>query len=138
MYYLLPYQYTAHWLLLCQGIMMLLSYTIVDFHLFYDGPVDIQIWAPLTRSQCKVSDTQVNIKACRPLVSFAICYGFLRLLTGLFRISKYTDSVENNLCLEKQCPFPQIFLVGDVKQGNERGDEKNKNVSRNRVKCNYY
>ena len=22
---------------------MLLSYTIVDFHLFYDGPVDIQI-----------------------------------------------------------------------------------------------
>ena len=41
--YLLLYQYTAHWLLLCQGIMMLLSYTIVDFHLFYDGPVDIQI-----------------------------------------------------------------------------------------------
>ena len=29
--------------LLCQGIMMLLSYTIVDFHLFYDGAVDIQI-----------------------------------------------------------------------------------------------
>ena len=36
-------QYTAHWLLFCQGIMMLLSYTIVDFHLFYDGSVDIQI-----------------------------------------------------------------------------------------------
>ena len=26
--------------------MMLLSYTIVDFHLFYDGAGDIQIWAP--------------------------------------------------------------------------------------------
>ena len=49
--------------------MMLLSYTIVYFHLFYDGAVYIQIWAPLTRSQCKVSDTQVTLKACGPLVN---------------------------------------------------------------------
>ena len=48
--------------------MMLLSYTIVDFHLFYDGAVDIQIWAPPTRSQCQVCDTQVTVKACGPLV----------------------------------------------------------------------
>ena len=48
--------------------MMLLSDTIVDFHLFYVGAVDIQIWALLTRSQCKVSDTQVTVKACGPLV----------------------------------------------------------------------
>ena len=47
---------------------MLLSDTIVDFHLFYDGAVDIQILALLTRSQCKVSDTQVTVKACGPLV----------------------------------------------------------------------
>ena len=47
---------------------MLLSYTIVDFHLFYDGAVDIQIWAPLTKNQCKVSGTQVTVKACGPLV----------------------------------------------------------------------
>ena len=47
---------------------MLLSNTIVDFHLLYDGAVDIQIWALLTRSQCKVSDTQVTVKACGPLV----------------------------------------------------------------------
>ena len=45
-----------------EGIMMMLTYSIVDFHLpvFYDGAVDIQIWAPLTR----VSDTQVTVKAC--------------------------------------------------------------------------
>ena len=30
---------------------------------------DIQILALLTRSQCKVSDTQVTVKACGPLVS---------------------------------------------------------------------
>ena len=48
--------------------MMLLSDTIVDFHLFYDWAVDIQIWALLTRSQCKVSDSQVTVKACGPLV----------------------------------------------------------------------
>ena len=48
--------------------MMLLSYTIIDFHLFYDGAVDIQIWALLTRCQCKISDAQVILKACGPLV----------------------------------------------------------------------
>ena len=37
---------------------MLLSYTIVDFN----GAVDMQTCAPLTRSQCKVSDTQVTIR----------------------------------------------------------------------------
>ena len=37
MYYLLLYQYTANWLLLCEGIIMLLNYSIIDFHLFYDG-----------------------------------------------------------------------------------------------------
>ena len=39
------------------------------FSLFYDGAVDIQIWALLTRSPCKVSDTQVTVKACGPLVN---------------------------------------------------------------------
>ena len=31
--------------------------------------VDMQIWASLTRSECKVSDTPVTAKACGPLVS---------------------------------------------------------------------
>ena len=53
--------------------MILLSDTIVDFHLFYDGAVDIQIRALLTRSQCKVSDTQVTVKAHGPLV-FPLVY----------------------------------------------------------------
>mgnify|MGYP003692234943 CR=1 FL=1 len=39
-----------------------------NFHLFYDWAVDIQIWALLTRSQCKVSDSQVTVKARGPLV----------------------------------------------------------------------
>ena len=51
---------------------MLLFDTIVDFQLFYDGVVDLQIWALLTRSQCKVSDTQVTVKACGPLVLLII------------------------------------------------------------------
>ena len=58
---------------------MLLSYTIVDFHLFYDGAVDIQIWAPLTRSRCKVSEMQVTVKACGPLV-FKTTQIFSRLI----------------------------------------------------------
>ena len=37
-------------------------------YLFYDGPVDLQIWALLTKSQCRVSDTQMNVKAGGPFV----------------------------------------------------------------------
>ena len=50
---------------------MLFSDTIIDFHLFYDGSVDIQIRALLTRCQCKVSVSQVTVKACEPLVSLS-------------------------------------------------------------------
>ena len=53
--------------------MILLSDTIVDFHLFSDGAVDIQIRALLTRSQCKVSDTQVTVKTHGPLVQGFYC-----------------------------------------------------------------
>ena len=50
-------------------IMMLLSYTIVDFHhLIYYGAVNMQMCALLKNSQCKFSDSQVNFKACWPLV----------------------------------------------------------------------
>ena len=41
---------------------MHLSYAIVDCFLFFDGPVDLQILAPLTRIQCRLSDTQVTVK----------------------------------------------------------------------------
>ena len=48
---------------------MLLSYTIVDFYFYYNnGAVDMQICTLLTRIQCKVSDTQVTVKAFGPLV----------------------------------------------------------------------
>ena len=55
---------------------MLLSYTIVDFDFYYNnGAVDMQICTLLTRSQYKVSDTQVTVKACGPLVE-----NYLKLL----------------------------------------------------------
>ena len=50
---------------------MLLSYTIVDFYLFNNGAVDMQIYALLTITQCKVSNTQVTVQACGPLVGLA-------------------------------------------------------------------
>ena len=70
--YLQLYQYTTHWLLLYKGIIMLLSCAIVDFYQFYDMAVDMQIWALLTKSQCRVSDTHVTVKACGPLVKIHI------------------------------------------------------------------
>ena len=49
--------------------MMLLSYTIVDFYIFYDGAADWYAkWSLLTRSLCRVSDTQATVQACEPFV----------------------------------------------------------------------
>ena len=44
------------------------SYTIVDFYLFNNGAVDMQIWSLLRRSQCKISDTKVTIEALGPFI----------------------------------------------------------------------
>ena len=41
---------------------------LLIFIYYFNGAVDMQICALLTRSQCKVSDTQVTVKACGPLV----------------------------------------------------------------------
>ena len=43
-----------------------------DFHLCYDGAVDIHIRYSLIRSQRKVSYTQVTVKACGPLVKLHV------------------------------------------------------------------
>ena len=45
---------------------MLLLYPIVVVYLFY---ADMLICALLTSSQCRVSDTQVTVKACGSFVS---------------------------------------------------------------------
>ena len=52
-----------------KGLWCCLPIQLLIFYSLYDGAIDIQIWTPLTRSQCKVSYTQVTVKACRPLVS---------------------------------------------------------------------
>ena len=44
-------------------IVMQLPSAIVYFSLFDDGPIDTQILALMTGSQCIVSDTQMNVKA---------------------------------------------------------------------------
>ena len=47
---------------------MLLSYATVDFYLFYNGAVNMQILALLTKRQYRISDTQKTVKAHGPLV----------------------------------------------------------------------
>ena len=47
---------------------MLLSSAIFDFYLFCDVPIDVQIWALVTRIQYRVFDTQVTNKARGSLV----------------------------------------------------------------------
>ena len=47
---------------------MQFSSAIVDFYLVYDVSVDMKICPLLTRSHCRVSDTQATVKARGPLV----------------------------------------------------------------------
>ena len=68
MHFVLLYQYIGHW-----HAIVLRDYNVAFLcHCWFSfitwWAVDIQIWALLTRSQCKVSDTQVTVKACGPLV----------------------------------------------------------------------
>ena len=89
---------------------MLLSYTIVDFHLFYDWAVDIQIWALLTRSQCKVSDTQVTIKACGPLVKNQ---RFIIRGMGCVSVCKIIPFIARKESLEK-LNIVELFIIYTV------------------------
>ena len=48
---------------------VLKDYDSAFLYIYYNnGAVDMQICALLTRIQCKVSDTQVMVKACGPIV----------------------------------------------------------------------
>ena len=49
--------------------LLLLSYAIVEFSVFFVGTFDMHIRALLTRNQCRVFDTQVTVNACKPLVN---------------------------------------------------------------------
>ena len=58
---------------------MQLSSVIFDFYIFYDWPVDMQISAPLTRSQYRDSVTQVTIKGLLFNIVSCLSGGFFLL-----------------------------------------------------------
>ena len=70
-----------------------LSHCWFLFILWY-GAVDIQIWALLTWSQCKISDTQVTVKACGHLVSKCVKTHFEKLGT-LKKIQKELNGTKS-------------------------------------------
>ena len=49
--------------------------------IYNNNGAEMQICALLTRIQCKVSDAQVTVKACGPLVCFVTLYVALEALT---------------------------------------------------------
>ena len=63
--------YTAHWLLLVLRDYNATFLCHFWFFFLWRVPVDMQIWALLTRSQCRVSDTQVT--NCYE-ISFTPCF----------------------------------------------------------------
>ena len=66
------HQHTAHLLLLYKGVIIQFSTVIVDFNLFYDGSVCMQLRALPRRSPLGVSYTQVAVMACGPVPNFWI------------------------------------------------------------------
>ena len=53
---------------------MRLLYAIVNFYLFYNGDIDMQIWFLLTWNLCKVSAAQVTVNICGPIIHRDVCY----------------------------------------------------------------
>ena len=47
-------------------------FLLLLMYLFYDRPVDMQIRALLTRSQCRVFDTEVTVKALGSLFEHSL------------------------------------------------------------------
>ena len=91
---------------------MLLSYTIIEFHLCYNGAVDIQIWAPLTRSQCKVSDIQVTVQACGLLVSRSYALFELKNLTKMKNTTQ--NSLSAQLLWNRSREFRETVVMKDL------------------------
>ena len=54
---------------------------LLIFYLFFDVPVDMQIWVPLKRNQCRLSDTQVTVKARGSCNLENLFYSHLQLKT---------------------------------------------------------
>ena len=104
------YQCTAYWLLLYQRIMMQLFSAIVDIYLFYDGGGDWYAkWSLLARSHCRVSDTQVTLKACVSLVYIYIGWNWeiptdlsIRTRGGIYLLSARIFGKIENMTATKQ------------------------------------
>ena len=86
-------------------------YATVDFYLFYDGAADMQIWALQTRNQCRVSSTQVPVKALRPLV----CFTFQTHLWWLI-----TKTIINTKFLWQHTGEEDVKLVWNVFRQKDR------------------
>ena len=54
---------------------------LLIFYLFFDGPVDMKIWVPRTRIQCRLSYTQVTVKARGSCNLENLFYSHLQLKT---------------------------------------------------------
>ena len=96
--------------------MMLLSYTIVDFFNNNNG-AEMQICALLTRIQCKISDAQVTVKACGPLVFYVMKLCILTpiyryAIYFLFQISQFVDNFPNSKGLG---PRPKVLKKNTVR-----------------------
>ena len=110
------YQYIAHWLLYYWGIIMLFSYDIVDFHLFYDGDIDMLIWIMLIRNQYRVSAIQVTVKAYGPLLRKNVYYiKFMMnrqvILNGTVYIKSTSESLLHVYWYDKQAKVLFVHIL---------------------------
>ena len=83
---------------------------VSSFHclyLFYHGAADIQIWALLTRSQCKFSDTQATVKALGSLVLNEFEINVLQWISSF--LFYFIHKMKDHTCLFKQIIPPSYF-----------------------------
>ena len=75
---------------------------IVDFNLFYDGTIDMQIRALLTRNPLGVHDTQVTVMACGPFVHiFILTAPWLLIIQGSQSLNVFESILAVDVSIRK-------------------------------------
>ena len=89
-------------------------YIIIDFYSFYDGAVDIHIWALLTRNQSRVSDTQVTVMACGPLLMAKVWAYTLELSCKSVFTSVVFAHICENIIASTYTVYPKSMLKSTI------------------------
>ena len=114
------YFLTSRWCYCVKGSWCCFPIQLLIFIYYYNGVVNMQICAPLTRSQCEVSDTPVTVRPVGLLLQEMLIWSFYIIYLNLFKFISLLNFCQTyfvhikptfNYGLLPGCPIPPIIIV---------------------------